>query len=128
MEQSADNFTKKNKWKRGVLKIILETGKSPTKYSDKSAPSDETIDQLREQHEKLIEHKNNIINSTNIINICYPNYNILKKDLNKCRVQSANWFNRIVYPVSKDIMCEKKQNVQKIERQYNSLSEEEKHN
>lgn len=125
MWRNVQTISQKTKWEYGVLKIMLETGRSPTVYSDTFAPSAEIIDQLREQRDELTEYKKNVVNGIHTIDTCYPNYDGLKKDLNKHSEQASNLFNGI-YSVSKDVMRKKEQNVQKIKQQYDSLSEEEK--
>ena len=102
MWQNVRTALQKKKWKYGVREIMMETGKSSTIYSDSFAPSVKVLDQIRDLYDELAEHKNNVVNNVITIDICYPNYDTLKKDLNMHIARTSNWFNKIVYPTLKN--------------------------
>lgn len=106
----------KDDWIKGVLEIVMETGMSPTRYSDSFIPRGTY---------KFIEYSNKMNKGIISIDICYPKYDIMKNRLrwNILEFANAKRFRKIRRYVYIDRINNR---LKTMKLRYDSLSKEEK--
>ena len=106
----------KDDWIKGVLEIVMETGMSPTRYSDSFMP--------RSTFE-FVRYSNKMNKGVISIDMCYPKYDIMKNRLRWNIEEFAN--TKRFRKIRRYVYIDRINNALKIMKQrYDSLSKEEK--
>ena len=114
----------KHAWEIGMFNIMLNTGESPTKYSDSFIPS-------MYEFEKAMKCYNVIANYADYtrpvtINDCYPEYDDLTASLKNDEHYIQHWIDRVICPVSRNQMSVKREKLKGIEDKFNRLMDKDK--
>ena len=111
----------KYEWFKGVIGILLETGKSPTVYSD-SYVSFALLAKNMTRYKKLVAYRKNMEQGVVNIDMCYPNYAGLKEDLER----DPKWLDMAAYFIYKNTVSKKESRLKKMKDNYDNFLEEEK--
>ena len=121
MWHAVRTLEQKYEWWKGVCKIMSETGKSPTIYSD-SFVSFVLLGKAMRRYKKLVTYEKNMERGVTSIGMCYPKYADLKKDLERDPKQSDT----TAYFIYSNTTSGKEPTLEGMKEHYDNCSEKEK--